>query len=408
MIRLNARTLQALGVAGLAGALFCTGCARRMKTTSTAATPPSNAPVATPIAQPTQAPTTPVTPPSTPPANLPVATAEFQPVGGPEPAADLYGDQDGEEVLPAGQAPKDAPLRARKDDTFFRLSNPRLGRSRFGMQALLVDYEKVQEGKHGGASLIIRDEKGNTRTVMLLGPFWQKSGTIEIDQRGPSFGRSAFPVNAELYLHRSEHRYGFQNQPRFKVSNSAVLGSMPSLTLARSWTAEEADKLTKPPPNFANPNAHANVGHDTPFAGDTTGGGLLRYVDPEKPLLGLEYRVANWENESCLGQLVAVFTRDQPSTFQPRVIAPEGYAVGGMNVQTKRFVDAVQLIYMKVLPDGTLDPKDSKTSDWLGPASQDAKTTKLGGDGRKVIGIHNRQGAILNGVALVMDKSGVK
>ena len=179
---------------------------------------------------------------------------------------------------------------------------------------------------------------------------------------------------------------------------------MPSQTLARNWTAEEAARLRQPPPNYANANAHPNFGHDTPFAGDTTGGGLFRFVDPDRPLLGVEYRLGAWDNEPSVGQLVPVFARDQPVAIPPRVIAPEGYAVGGVNVHTKRYVNAVQLVFLKLTPDGRLDPGDSSTSDWIGDPGE-GEPIRLGGDGRRVIGIHCRQGAILNGLALVMDKA---
>jgi hypothetical protein len=67
-------------------------------------------------------------------------------------------------------------------------------------------------------------------------------------------------------------------------------------------------------------------------------------------------------------------------------------------------VYAVQLIYMKLKPDGTLDPKDTYTTEWLGPEST-GKVIKLGGDGKRVIGINCRSGAILDGLALVMESS---
>lgn len=325
-------------------------------------------------------------------------------VAAPDPAADLYGDQGGEPVLAADRAPQDAPLRARKGDTFFRLSNPRIVTNRPGLPALAVDYERIRDGEFGGSTLVIRSADGNTRNILLLGPMWNKADTIEIEQHFPSFNRPSFPENMELYLVRSDRRYGPTNTPQFKVSTSAVRGSMPSQALARNWTAEEAARLRQPPPNYASANAHPNSGHDTPFAGDTTGGGLFRFVDPERPLLGVESRMGAWDNEPSVGQLVPVFARDQPVTIQPRVIAPEGYAVGGVNVHTKRYVNAVQLVFLKLTPDGRLDPGDTSTSDWIGNPG-DGEPIRLGGDGRRVIGIHCRQGAILNALALVMDKA---
>jgi hypothetical protein len=342
--------------------------------------------------------------PGAPSANSPGIQSGPKTIPANDPAADLYGDQGGEPVLSVDKAPSDAPLRARKGDTFFRLSNPRIETNRPGLPALAVDYERIRDGEFGGATLMIRSADGNVRSVLLLGPMGNKADTIEIEQHFPSFNGPAFPENLELFLVRSDQRYGIRDQPRFKVSNSAVRGSMPGLTLARNWTAEEAARLRQPPPNFNNANAYPNYGHDTPFAGDTTGGALFRFVDPKQTLLGVEYRLGAWDNEPCIGQLVPVFTRDQATTYEPRIIAREGYAVGGMNVQTGRFVDAVQLVFMKLTGDDRLDPGDRFTSDWIG-YPKDGQGTPLGGDGRRVIGLHCRQGAILNALALVMDKA---
>lgn len=77
--------------------------------------------------------------------------------------------------------------------------------------------------------------------------------------------------------------------------------------------------------------------------------------------------------------------------------------MGGMTVRSKTFVNAVQLIFMKIKADGSLDPADNYTSEWLGVEVNGAKETKLGGTGRAVIGIHCKQGAILNSVGLVLD-----
>lgn len=342
------------------------------------------------------------------PLAAPAAPATPADPNAPDPAADLYGTQGGEQVLTAEEAPQDAPLRARKGDTFFVLSNPRINNNRPGLPALAVDYERVHDGEHNGVSLIIKDADGNSRTVMIFGPMWDKKGTIEVEQRFPVFNGPAFPDNCELYFLRSDHRYSIKRQPTFKVSNSAVRGNMPKLTLARAWTADEAARLRKPPPNFNNYNAFPNVGHDTKFVGDTTGGAAFRTLDPNLPLLGVEYRVGAWDNEQCIGQLVPVFSADQEVTYEPRIIAKDGYAVGGMNVFTKRFVNAVQLVFMKIKPDGSLDPKDSYEGEWFGYPPEEVDPVLLGGDGRRVIGLHVKQGAILNGFALVMDKALVK
>jgi hypothetical protein len=318
-------------------------------------------------------------------------------------AASVYGDTGGEQTLPSGTP--DAPLRARKNDRFYTLSNPRNGTSRFGRSTLNVDYKTARKGEFSGGTLLIRGGDGNTLRVTLLGLF-SDAETIEVEDR---FGGGPFskplPKNAELYMIRNESRYGAQPMPAFKVSNSVILGSMPNpqTTLARNWTAEEGRVFTSPFQSHLNPNSSPHLGKDTETAGDEKNGGPQRYVDASKPLIGLEYRGGEWEKEKCIGQVVAVYDLKQsPFPGLSRVTARSGYAVGGVNVQSKKFVDAIQVVFMKIKPTGGLDPTDLYTSDWLGTVG-DGKTTKLGQTGKIVMGINCKQGAVLNGFALVME-----
>jgi len=316
-------------------------------------------------------------------------------------AADLYAPAGKEKLLAATAAPADAPLRPRKDDSLFELSSPRVGTGTFGRPQLSVFYNRTKTGQHNGMVLVIRTPDGEEETVNLLNVWNDDRGEIEVEDSFPTpFNNSGFPPNMELYLARYESRYGPAMQRTFKVSNSVVVGTMPQLTLARNWTAEEADTFRKPFPNYISADLYPNIGRNTEFAGDTTGGFPRRHLDPEKHLLGVEYRLGAWDNEPCLAQLVCVFDRDQPTTLPDRLMAKEGYAVGGVNVQSIRYVNAVQLVYMKLLPDGRLDAADSYTSDWFGHPGNGTEST-LAADGRKVIGIVSQQGAILNGVALV-------
>ncbi len=315
------------------------------------------------------------------------------------PYADLL-----EEVVPADKAAADVPLRPRENDSYFKLSNARVERGGKPWPVLVVDYEFVHEGKYNGQALIVRRKTGEVQTYLLMGGFFQKKGSIKIDLHFGGPRDPGPPTDAELYLTRQELRYG-KFVPHFKVSNSATMGTMNQVTRPREWSADEAATLSLPPPDYANPNAHPEAGRDTPFAGSSSGGLTDRFVSPGHSLLGIEFRAGEWENEKCLAQLVPVYAIDQPVIFAPRTIAKDGYAVGGMNVKVGKYVDAVQLIFMKLKPDGGLDSKDSYTSDWIGPAAEAGKIVKLGANGRHVIGINCRHGAILDGVALVTEKA---
>jgi hypothetical protein len=265
----------------------------------------------------------------------------------------------------------------------------------------------VHEGKFGGQTLVVRGENGHDRRYLLIGPFSDRAGKIEINLGIAPPGSDGPPKNAELYLTRQEVRYPGDFKPTFKVSNSVVMGTAKlPLTLSRDWTAEETAKLRQPPPEGPKPNAHPEVGEDAAWAGDTTGGASFRYAEADKPLLGVEYWAGEWDKEPCLARLISVYDAKQPKEgAAQRVSAKPGYAVGGLTVRTKRYVNAVRVVFMKIKPDGALDPNDSYTSDWLGADPAGAKETTLSGDGRPVIGLNCKQGAILNALALVLGKT---
>jgi hypothetical protein len=335
--------------------------------------------------------------PAIPPPNLP--DNEPMPIkvaAEPEPAG-LYGDQGGDPIAPADPHLPNTAMRARAEDSFYRLSNPRVGQPNFGPgQALLIDYEVTRRGKHNGGSLVIHGGDGRRTNVALIIFGQQDRGTLEVKTFGPFH---SFPQNAELYLVRGDGRYG-PKSPTFKVSNSVLMGVMPVTTKARNWTNEEIDLYTKDPPNYTAANVHTGIGRDTPLVGDSKGGVALRYVEPKGRMLGLEFRLGEWENEKCVGGLTAVFTRDQPVTLPNRVLAKEGYAVAGAQVHAGKYVDGIKLLFQRVKDDGTFNPADSYASDWIGYAGA-GQPQNLANDGRDIIGILIRQGAILNGFALV-------
>ncbi|MDY3556664.1 hypothetical protein R5W24_005834 [Gemmata sp. JC717] len=342
-------------------------------------------------------------PPVTPAAGVTPAPAE--------PNAALYGPELGEAFLPADAST--APLRPRKTDTVYKLSNPRIGTpkpTRFGPrpgsgQALMLDWEKVADGPNGGMTVVIRLATGKDMRVPIQSPGGDRAGTIEMEvaYRGPWTGE--LPKDAELYVIREEHGYGVAFRKTFKVSNSVILGTTRfPITAARAWTAEETAKLRTPPP--APPKelwASPGTGEETELAGIPEPHKFKRWtVDGGKPIVGFDYSVGGWDGESCLGGLWPLFDRDWPDHGQQRVMARPGYAVGGLTVKSNKFVDGIRVTFMRVKPDGRLDPADKYESPWCGPHGSGKKETKLGGDGRAVIGLITDKAAVLHAVGLVV------
>jgi len=319
---------------------------------------------------------------------------------------ELYGDQGGEKVEAANSRVPNTVMRARREDSFVKLTNPRVGKTSGPgpkRNALLVDFEVASKGKFDGGTLVLHSDDGGRAEVALSSIAKRDSGTIEL-VGVKMFGNikipknATFPENVEMYVTRGDDRY--DPPSKFMVSNSVVMGTIKSTTRPRDWTAEEIGRYTKPPPSYRDPNAHPKIGVDVPTLPDA--GGKFRFVDPDGRLLGLDYSMGEWEKQKTVARLTPVYSLDQPKSHTDRSVARNGYAVAGVEVNADKYVNGIRLLFRRVKPDGTLDAKDAYSGEWIGmPATGEA--TKLVNDGRRVLGIHFQQGAIVDRFALVVE-----
>ena len=67
-----------------------------------------------------------------------------------------------------------------------------------------------------------------------------------------------------------------------------------------------------------------------------------------------------------------------------RAFAPKGYAVGGLRGQAMQSISGFELVFMKIKPDGTLDPNDTQTSPWIGGNIPVPVYSVIDGKGRHV------------------------
>jgi hypothetical protein len=88
--------------------------------------------------------------------------------------------------------------------------------------------------------------------------------------------------------------------------------------------------------------------------------------------------------------------RDRLTTLK----AKAGYAVGALSCKFGLNFDGISLTFMKVKADGTLDPKDSYESEWVGWRGN-KRITKLDGAGTPAVGIVGRARDDLNGCGLL-------
>lgn len=143
------------------------------------------------------------------------------------------------------------------------------------------------------------------------------------------------------------------------------------------------------------------IGRKLPEIG-AAGGFAFESIDGQKrPVIGFHSSFGQWAGKQWIRQMEPFYEDEPALPNSDRVMAKPGYAVGGLLLDTPEFVNAYAVIFMRVTGDGKLDPADSYTSDWIGPKS-DKAPQPLNGQGKAVIGVHGRAGAILNAVGLVL------
>jgi hypothetical protein len=78
--------------------------------------------------------------------------------------------------------------------------------------------------------------------------------------------------------------------------------------------------------------------------------------------------------------------RGTDTSRSSKVTARPGYAVGAITVKAGLTVDGMSITFMKIAPDGKLDPNDAYESAWIGGMGG-GPPVRLGGDGTPVIGV---------------------
>jgi hypothetical protein len=158
-------------------------------------------------------------------------------------------------------------------------------------------------------------------------------------------------------------------------------------------------KIVRSRQKFIRPSA--DLGRDTVLVGERTGGGPQRIATVVGYLVGLECEPGEFR-EVCIGQLLPIFSFERKGDYTYGAIAREGYAVGAVKVRSQTYINGLQLIFMRIKDNGSLDTEDSYTSEWIGYSDMGKEYT-LSGDGAPVIGIHKRQGLVVGALALVVD-----
>jgi len=141
---------------------------------------------------------------------------------------------------------------------------------------------------------------------------------------------------------------------------------------------------------------------ESQLGGGPTGGIPFRFLDPEgRPVIGVRYQLGSWSGEKVIGHLEPLYTRDPVPAPWLTILAREGYALGAIQVDGARHVNAVRLAFMRLEGDD-LDLNDKYTTDWIGTRT-DATPKSIFGSGSRVLGLCGRRAAVLDAVGLVFE-----
>lgn len=169
-------------------------------------------------------------------------------------------------------------------------------------------------------------------------------------------------------------------------------------------------------PPFGFPGGRFGPGRRPPLPGSATdsqpgdthlvggsGGAPFRYSSPTgQPVVGFRFVIGSWAGKDAIQVLMPAYDRAATGTDPQTVTAREGYAVGAIMVAADQLVEAIQVEFMRITPQG-LDTADTYLSEWIGTPG-DIAPEKLGGTGVPVIGVHGRKGAVMDSIGLVMQQ----
>ncbi len=172
----------------------------------------------------------------------------------------------------------------------------------------------------------------------------------------------------------------------------SMLGKNPLSNMGGGISASSS--TANPPPG----NDDSTSARRSPLCGGTGGSPFERSDSEQRLMLGLRYELADWEGKPVIGKLEPVF--DRSNANEQLVIAKEGYCVGGLNVDSGNYVNAVQIIFVRTGNADAAEP-DEYSSEWIGTPTESWAVKQLGGDGRRAAGIFGRQGIVTDAVGLL-------
>jgi S1-C subfamily serine protease len=152
-----------------------------------------------------------------------------------------------------------------------------------------------------------------------------------------------------------------------------------------------------PPPGKGGEAKVVGVGKEPHILGSIAHDPKFKTVGPEGAILiGLEVRFEKFGNTDIVRAVRPIYRVNGKEEFGKQfgndltgsvtLKAKDGYAIGAITGKSGWWCNGFSLTFMKVKADGTLDPKDSYESEWVGFNGK-AELTRVVSDGTPVVGI---------------------
>jgi hypothetical protein len=189
------------------------------------------------------------------------------------------------------------------------------------------------------------------------------------------------------------------------LENAAASAEEKELPAARELFERESVRL-----KGAIKPAVQRVTKRTSVAGGDGGGPFQEVVENDGLLTGLVLHTGDFAGHAVLVAVQPIFSiagaarlgtmRGVPSGAAVKLEAADGYAIGGLNLQSGDRVDGLEIVFMKIKPGGlALDPADSYTSKWVG--GKGGGPVKISGRGNVIVGIYGATGLEFDSLGLI-------
>lgn len=362
-----------------------------------------------------------------------------------------YSQRVNERMLPADQAPLGAPLWGHKNHPWVKLltaqqevspGHREFMNSWLPGKVVTIDYESSADFEthpamnHADVHVILKNERGEEMEFgsLIDRRKFESKGTLLVSGVSLSpLSRVEFTPNMEVFVVLEDKTKGV-NSTRFKISNSLCIGAKAGITQARSWRPEEVaeiEKMATSPepvlitrrdpatgqqvpitqtisPASSDPkNTIRDFGGTAPAAANKSasygaaGGRPFEFAKDAKPVLGFAYRMGQWDRHPSIAMIRPFFETGEPAGFPLSVRAKDGYAVGGIHLETSPYVSGIRVVFMK-LDGNRLNPGDQYLSEWIRAENvQGEAQGPILSDGKLVIGIHGNAGAVTNTLGLI-------